>query len=159
MGWPDLWEDRLRFGFDKFLVSTDPHIGFISMIDRAAEEFTRQGVHRRGIMVSFQRITGFAPNATILSADVMAIVESVLPDTEAESYSGHSARKPGSISQNDRAIIVMAGDLEAAGFPLPIVKGDKIVISMSGDKFSVTKVDSYKRAMAGAIELTATGVA
>ena len=128
------------------------------MIDPSAQAFTAQGVYRVGIAVTFQRLTGFAPDVVTISAGVIAKVSLVTADSEESSRTGYSSRQVGSISHNDRQVVVMAADLAAEGFPLPVAEGDKIVIASTEDKFSVTRVDNYKRAMAGAIELIATGV-
>jgi hypothetical protein len=71
---------------------------------------------------------------------------------------GLGASTPGAVPQDDRLVIVMADDLAAAAFPLPVAKGDLIVLSLSAEQLMVTRVDPYKRAFAGAIELTAAGI-
>ena len=55
-------------------------------------------------------------------------------------------------------VIVMAGDLASKRFPLPLKKNDKIILE-SGEELNVIEVDANKRAVAGAIELKASGVA
>lgn len=127
------------------------------MIDPSAQAFTEQAVQLVGVAVTFQRLTGYSPNVTMISAPVTAIVRMMIADTEEESRTGYSASQPGSISQEDRQVIVMGADLSAAGFPLPIVKGDKVIVTETGEEFDVTRVDLYKRLYAGAIELYATG--
>ncbi len=53
----------------------------------------------------------------------------------------------------------MIEDLAQARFPLPVQKNDNIILSSTGEKLNVTRVDMQKRAFAGAIELAAAGVA
>lgn len=127
------------------------------MIDASAQAFTAQGIYARGIAVTFVRVSGVAPRTASFSADVIASVEAARPDSEQVARTGGSARQPGAITQTDRMVIVMAQDLQDARFPLPIRKGDKLVVQDTGDRYVVTDVDALKRAMAGAIELTVTG--
>ena len=53
----------------------------------------------------------------------------------------------------------MATDLANARFPLPVRKNDRIIIVDTGDELNVVDVDGFKRAVAGAIERKAAGVA
>lgn len=128
-------------------------------VDPSAEAFTRQGIHKRGVEVLFQRVSGFAPNTSTFSAKVVAMVSDVQPDTGEESSTGYGSTRPGSISQDDRSVIVMAADLVEKRFPLPLQKHDRMIVVESGDKYDVTRVNALKRAMSGAIELTVVGVA
>ncbi len=123
-----------------------------------------QAAHRRSITnfgqpVTVQRLTGEAPNVTTQSVVVTAIVRSMPPDTQAPAREGYGASQLGGISQTDRLVILMATDLAAAGFPVPVQKNDKIILSTSGEKLNVTRVDGEKRSQAGAVELYAAGVA
>jgi hypothetical protein len=128
------------------------------MVDPSAAAFTAAGIYRAGVPVTIQRASGVAPNVTVISAAITAIVRNVTPDTTEVAQNGVGASEPGSISQDDRLLIVMAQDLAAAAFPLPVVKGDLVTLSDSTEILNVARVDPYKRAMAGAIELTVTGV-
>ena len=128
------------------------------MIDPSAEAFTRQGILLVGIPVRFERVIGFAPNATTLSAAVTAKVMKYALDTVTVSETGYPASKQGAIRQGDREVLVMAADLAAQGFPLPVLKSDRIVISETGDTLNIIAVDAHKRAMAGCIEIDAAGV-
>src|SRR6478735_7637960 len=128
------------------------------MIDPSAEAFTRMGVMLVGITVRFERVTGFAPNATTISATVTAKVMKYALDTVTVSETGYPASKPGAIRQGDREVIVMAADLAAQGFPLPVLKSDRIVIDKTGDTLNIIAVDAHKRAFAGCIEIDAAGV-
>ena len=71
---------------------------------------------------------------------------------------GYASTKLGGISENDRQIILMTSDLQAARYPLPLRKNDKIIIVETGDELNIIEVDAYKREIAGAIELRAAGV-
>jgi hypothetical protein len=128
------------------------------MIDPSAEAFTRQGILLVGIPVRFERVTGFAPNVVIISATVTAKVMKYALDTVTVSETGYPASKPGAIRQGDREVLVMAGDLAAQGFPLPVLKSDRIIIDATGDTLNIIAVDAHKRAMAGCIEIDAAGV-
>lgn len=122
-----------------------------------ARAFARQGVT---VQVMFKRVTGSPPNpVTIQTATVPARVLNYQPDTTSVARGGYPATKPGAITQGDRSYIVMASDLAAAGFPLPLQKNDKAIMVDTGNELNVTAVDAYKRAAAGAIELKAAGVA
>lgn len=119
---------------------------------------------KAGITVTFQRWSGAAPNRNLVaSATVTAVVRDYAPDGAAESQTGMSGSKQGAITQGDRMIIVLASDLAAQRFPLPVLKNDRIQLpsyasGIEGDYLNVTEVDPYKRAAAGAIELKASGV-
>src|SRR6516225_1529638 len=128
------------------------------MTDPSAEAFTRQGILLVGIPVRFERVTGFAPNATTISATVTAKVMKYALDTVTVAETGYPASKQGAIRQGDREVLVMATDLAAQGFPLPVLKSDRIVLLATGDALNIIAVDANKRAMAGCIEIDAAGV-
>lgn len=114
---------------------------------------------KRGTQIVVTRVTGFAPNPTAtFSAAVVAMVVDYTPDTVEPLQMGYPASKPGGITEGDRLVILMATDLEAARFPLPLRKNDRITIVESGDELSIVDVDAYKRAVGGAIEAKAAGV-
>ncbi len=113
-----------------------------------------------GIQVAVKRVTGFAPNPTAsFTAVVTAIVRDYQPDTTQPAQSGYASTKVGSITEGDRLVILMASDLAAARYPLPMQKNDKIIIVETGDVMNVVDVDAYKRTVAGAIELKTASVA
>jgi hypothetical protein len=127
-------------------------------LDASAQAATARDIYHVGVSCGFSRLVGTAPSISTTSATVTAIVREASSNTEEVGRTGRSARDPGSLSQDDRHVIVMAADLATAGFPLPVKKGDKIAPAGTTDVFTVSRVDPYKRAMAGAIEITATGV-
>jgi hypothetical protein len=129
------------------------------MVDPAAQAFAAQGVYRAGVAVTFLRTEGVSPNVITTSAAVTAILRGVLADPTEEAQTGYSGSQVGAITQDDRQCIVVAADLCNAGFPLPVAKGDKIVETTSGEKFTITRVDAYKRALSGTIEIVCVGVA
>jgi hypothetical protein len=130
------------------------------VIDPAAQRATKAAICVVGVCVTFQRLTGMEPNVVTTSAEVRAVVRLVTPDGEAEAQTNYSGSKPGGITQDDRFVMVMACDLAEQGFPLPVIKGDRVVLDPSTQETAeVTKVDYFRRAIAGAIELTVTGVA
>jgi hypothetical protein len=115
---------------------------------------------KRGTQIILKRVTGFAPNPTAsFSAWVVAMVTDYQPDTTQPAQTGYAATKIGAITEGDRLVILMATDLANARFPLPVRKNDRIIIVDTGDELNVVDVDGFKRAVAGAIELKAAGVA
>jgi hypothetical protein len=126
------------------------------MADPALQAFTAQGVYRAGVAVTFQRLT--AAGVVTASAQVTALVRNALADTTGPAEAGYSTSKPDAITQEDRQIIVMSADLAALGFPLPLQKTDRVLIpDATGEVCEVIRIDPYKRALAGAIEIVATG--
>lgn len=116
--------------------------------------FARLGV---SVSVTFKRVTGSAPGTvTTVTATVNAVVRGYNPDTTSPAREGYATTKVGSITEGARSLIVMATDLQSAGFPLPVKKNDKIIMD-TGDQLTITDVDSWVRAAAGAIELKASG--
>jgi hypothetical protein len=129
-----------------------PNPAIVASYDRA--------LLKRGMQVIVKRVTGFAPNPTAsISAWVVAMVTDYQPDTTQPAQTGYAATKMGAITEGDRLVILMATDLEAKRFPLPLQKNDKIIIVDTGDELNVIDVDGYKRAVAGAVELKAASVA
>ena len=138
------------------------------MPDASAQSLTKAAIQYCGQQVTFQRLVGQPPSVTVTPTDgatVFATVRNYQPDTTAEAATGYSASRVGAISEGDRLLIVMACDLAAADFPLPLQKGDRVVLQASdelppaGETLTVTRVDAQKRAFAGAIEVAAIGVA
>ena len=126
--------------------------------DPAIVEAYRRAMQRNPVKVRVVRISGQAPNAVPFAVEVTAIVRDVMPDTTAVAQAGYSASKVGAVTQADRLVILLADDLRAKGFPLPMKKHDRIMLS-EDDVLDVVDVDPFKRAIAGAIELKAAGVA
>src|SRR5579872_1031467 len=128
--------------------------------DRTMLASYRRGFARAGSeQVTFKRVEGFAPNAVTITATVSAIVRLYTPDIAEPRQLGYSTSRVGGISEGDRLIIVMAADLAAQKFPLPLRKNDKAILSSNGDELNVVAVDASKRSAAGAIEVKAAGVA
>jgi hypothetical protein len=114
-----------------------------------------------GMQVKFQRVTGIAPNATVNpvgGASVTAIVRGYSDNGAAAAATGYGSNKLGGITEGERQILVMADELAAAGFPLPLQKNDQVIVIETGELMTVTKPDSTKRAVAGCIEAYAVGV-
>jgi hypothetical protein len=128
------------------------------VIDPSAAAFTEQAIQTTGVPIQIVRLTGYAPNVTSVSASITAVVRMVLSDSSVESRTGVGAGAPGAITQDDRLVILTTADLTAAGFPTPVQKGDRVVLTATAEEFDVVKIDPYKRALAGAIELTIAGV-
>jgi hypothetical protein len=133
------------------------------MPDASAQALTKAAILYCGQPVTFQRLVGQPPSVTLSpsgGAAVSAVVRNYLPDTTAEAASGYSASELGAITEGERLLIVMAADLAAAGFSLPVQKGDQVVLSgTTGELLVVTRADAQKRYFAGAIEVVAVGVA
>lgn len=128
------------------------------MVDNSIQAAHRAGIYRAGQPVTFQREAGVAPNIVTTSAQVTAIVRGYTPNTTAPAQEGLASSSVGGITQEDRQIIVMADDLANGGFPIPVQKHDKVVISATGEVLDVTRVDAEKRYIAGAIEAFGAGV-
>lgn len=118
----------------------------------------KRAVARRGVDVKFRRVTGSPPNAVPVEATVKAVVQSMTPDTQADARLGFSDSQPGSFTQHMRRVLVMADALTAQDFPLPVNEGDDLFVIGTDTKLSVSQVDAETRAIAGAIEIIATGV-
>ena len=138
------------------------------MPDASAQALTKAAILYCGQQVTFQRLVGQPPSVTVTpsgGATVFANVRTYQPDTTAQAATGYSASRVGTITEGDRLLIVMACDLAAAGFPLPLQKGDRVVLQAgdelppAGETLTVTRVDAQKRSFAGAIEVAAVGVA
>ena len=127
-------------------------------VNVAIREATRRAIYAAGgVQVTFTRVTGVAPNAVTKSATVKAVVRHYKIDTRETGQEGFKPASPGAITQGDREILVMADDLAAGGFPLPVQKGDKIAAA-TGEKMHVISADALKRSVAGCIEIQAAGV-
>lgn len=55
----------------------------------------------------------------------------------------------GSVQQGDRKVIVLAEDVDAAQFPVPITNSDKIVVR--GKELTIQSVDDSTRRIAGVL--------
>jgi hypothetical protein len=129
------------------------------MSDPSAVAAYREALAVAGVPVTIQRVSGYAPNVTVVaSATVTAAVRNIKPDGTQTAQAGLSAPAMGAIEQGDRMVILLSDDLAAAGFPVPVQRADQVVLPDSGEVLNVLLVDPYKRRIAGAVELTVTGV-
>ena len=112
------------------------------MADGTARESYRRAIARTGQTVTFRRVTGQAPSATVTDISVAAIFRHYQPAAALGS-------KEGAITMGLREFIVVSDDLAAAGFPLPLQKNDRIIFC--GQLFNITEVDPNTRVFAGAI--------
>lgn len=127
------------------------------MIDPAVEAEYRESFKARGAPnVIFTRLVGDDVNTQQVSAVVPAVVTNYAPDTNAMAREGFKTDGVGTITQGDRRILVLEGDLKAKGFPVPLLKGDKATVGP--DALTITAVDMHTRHLAGCYELIATGV-
>lgn len=138
------------------------------MVDSSAQALYEQAIASTGQPVTFQRLVGQPPSVTISppgGATVTAVVRNYAPDATQEAASGYSASQVGNLTEGDRQILVMAADLDAQGFPLPLQKGDRVVLQAAdetppaGEVLVLTRVDAQKRKLAGCIEAAGVGVA
>lgn len=132
----------------------------MTTIDRIWQGQHRAMIKMTGVAVTFRRLTGAAPNVTIVPAGgaaVTAIVRGYRPDRNVASEGGYSSGSVGALSMGDRQILVMADELTAAGFTLPLQKDDQVVITDTGEMLLIREPDSTKRAVAGCIEAWAVG--
>ena len=128
------------------------------MVDLSAQSALRNMIAQIGESVTFQRIVGFAPNVTITQVTINARVRGYGPDRTAPSQEGYSASQEGAITQTDRIVIVVAADLAAAGFPMPVKKNDKVILA-DGTKANVELVDPHQRSTSGGIVMRVSEVA
>jgi hypothetical protein len=124
--------------------------------DRVIMAAYSRAIARRPEQVTIERLTGDAPNVTSQSANVAAVVRNVSADSTNEGVEGSVS--PGGIPQNGVEIIVLAADLEATSFPMPVEEYDRVTLSSTGARLTVVNVDTHARALAGAIVLRAAGV-
>lgn len=122
------------------------------MGDPAITNAYRQALVRTGQAVTFQRVTGQAPSAVTSNYNVTAIFRAYQPTTAI----GGAVVRSAEITEGLREFIVLADDLTNVGFPLPLLKNDKIIVG--SEKFNITEVDAGTRIAAGAIQGKAVGV-
>ncbi len=131
----------------------------MTQIDPGLAASSKRAIQRVGQSVTFERITGFAPNVRTIRATVTAALHGKAPDTAEPRASGYGSSQPGGLSETERELLVMVSDLAAVGFPLPLQRGDKMTIAATSERLSVLRFDAGRRAIAGVIEITAAGVA
>lgn len=130
-------------------------------INKQWQETHRSWIKQVGLSVVFERITGVAPNAIVIpvgGASVTAIVRDYKPNGIASSEAGYRAGQPGALPQGEREILVMADELAAAGFPVPLRKNDRITVALTGEILTLSRVDQTKRLIANCYEAYASGV-
>lgn len=112
----------------------------------------RRARDRVGETVTFQRLAGDAPNTTVVAAaQVVAIVRNAMTGPPTGGFAGEYA-----VSRTERNLIVLEDDLDTQGFPLPLVKNDKVLVQ--GELMNIERIDPSKRGFAGAIDVMAIGV-
>jgi hypothetical protein len=127
------------------------------MTDSNAVQAYRRAIDRRGESVTFQRITGQAgqgAGVTVLPAGGGATVQAIVMNYQVQP-DVMPVDPEGGVTLGDRQIIVLAADLLAAGFPLPLRKNDKAIVQ--GETLNIETLDPSKRGIAGAIEVHAKG--
>ena len=128
------------------------------MIDRSARAFWKQAIDTVGVPILLTRVIGYAPTTQTFSVNLRAKVALATPDGSAASQQGLGASGAGAVTENDRTVVVMAQELFRSRFPLPVQKGDLVTLPETSEQFTVTLVDPYLMALAGAIKLTIAGV-
>jgi hypothetical protein len=128
----------------------------MSRIDENAKAAFRRALHKTGVRVIFRRISGQAgvgSGVTTRDCPVTAIFRSYMAATP---IGGSLA--PDSITEGDRQFMVLEDDLLDGGFPVPLLKNDRIVFSESSNEtFNIVDIDYGTRRAAGVIEGRARG--
>lgn len=120
------------------------------MANAGAVQSYRRAIQKTGQDVTFRRITGRAPRTAFFDAIVKAhVVDASAKDaTQLEISNG--------VKQNSKSLIVLASDLEAAGFSTPpVTNTDKVMIQ--GSVYTITNVDTNTREYAGAYHVRVIG--
>jgi hypothetical protein len=121
------------------------------VIDQNAVAGYRRAMVKRGLDVTFRRISGQAPNAAVFDATVRAIVMDYAPAGDVMPI-----KREGGISQGARRIMVINADLRAKRFVMPLQKNDKVVVQ--GEVLNIAWVDPNKRETADVTDMVAVGV-
>lgn len=129
------------------------------MVSSAAQASHAAAIRRDGVPIVYVRNIGFEPNVVSVTASLNAVIRMMRPDTEGPAQAGIASSTPGAIGEDQRFVLLMASDLTAGGISLPAIRGDRIRVPATGEVMNVDRVDPYKRAFAGAIEIFASAVA
>ncbi len=114
-------------------------------MDAAGAARARRGIKRRGHVISFRRLNRVG--AVLNRADVKAVSAGYAPT---ELVNG--------VTAGTRHLIVSRLDLEAAGFPVPPVKGDRIFFGAALDvETTIGSVDIDHREYLGCYDIVTTG--
>ena len=109
-------------------------------------ERAQAAIKRRGVEVSIRRMSSTLPQTVVAQADVKGMF----------GHAGPEKTLVVGVTYGTRSLIISALDLAAAGFPVPVVKGDRIYLS---DKpTTIDHVDEQHREWQGCIEIRLTGV-
>jgi hypothetical protein len=109
--------------------------------------------------VTLQRVAGEAPNVvTVASVVVNARVLNIIADATQTAQAGLGASSMGAIEQGDRTVILSGADLAAENFPLPVIRGDQVILPDNAEILNVLRVDAYTRRYVGGVTLTVVGV-
>ena len=116
-------------------------------MDQAAATRAREAINRVGRLVSVRRMSKTTPQTIESHAEIKATVRNYTPEELG----------PG-ITVGMRLITLSKLDLADKGFPLPLAKGDRIML---GDNFEIPTTletpDQDHREYQGCYELRATG--
>jgi hypothetical protein len=116
-------------------------------MNAAAAKRTRDAIKRRGELISVRRMSATTPQTILNQADVKATVAGYAP---VELVNG--------ITQGSRRVIVSRLDLEAAGFPAPPKKGDRICLGESfANVTTIQAVDPDHREYQAVYEISTLG--
>lgn len=108
------------------------------MTAAAAGASYRRMMTDRGETVALRRYSGSGPDRPWFDAEARAVVSGYRPEELAEG-----------IVQGDQKLIVLAEDLVAAQFPLPLLKGDKAIVR--GRMLNIEAADGNTRRVAGVL--------
>lgn len=116
-------------------------------MNTASAERARDALARVGKLISVRRMTTSLPQTVVARADVRAIVKGYQP---VELVNG--------ITAGSRRVILSVLDLVAAGFPMPVKKGDRIYLGEALDvPTTIASVDPDHREYTGCLDISTTG--
>lgn len=112
----------------------------------AAASRARASINRVGQPVSFRRMTSTLPQTVAHQADVKATPAGYTPEELAAG-----------ITQGKRKLVVSKLDLEAQGYPVPPVKGDRVYLDGVTKPTTVETVDPNHREYMGCYDIVVSG--
>jgi hypothetical protein len=114
-------------------------------MNTASAARARASINRVGSVISFRRMSATTPQTIVSQADVKATPAGYTPKELAAG-----------ITQGSSKFTVSRLDLEAAGFPVPLKKGDRVILS--GNRIrTVDTVDPDHREYMGCYDVVVSG--
>lgn len=116
----------------------------------------RAAIDYRPTAITLSRLTGTAPNVTVISAPLNASVTMYQNDPQGRSeYEGKAPRT--SQAQDSISGAFMYEDVAGSSYTLPHLVGDRITLSTNGRNYQITEVDMFRGLHSGLIYFTASG--